>query len=577
MEKRTILAIALSFLVLMAFDFAYRRYFAPEPPPPVVEESGSEQLIKDEQQKQEKPAPAVREQEAVEPDIPFSETDTRAEGPQEIVIRGELYQAVLDNKGAILASWILNQYQSSKGRDFEMIAAGHKGEKWPRPGSVLFDDPDITTIANEELYAVTVNGDSYSGFPLSAPVDVVMKLRRGDLAIQKTFRFNEDNYTVDLSATFEKGGQDLEGKILLAQDICPIEEHLQGRYSKLEAAYFDGKKVQRESAPGGDEGDVTISGNIGWVGLDTHYFTALAIPEKSIMSFEIRGYEIEDTTLEGDSIERSLLSLKIPVDGSINALFYFGPKKQSNLKALPDKDLSAVINYGMFSILARPLLSALRWIHGYVNNYGYAIILLTLLLSILLFPLRLKQMLSMKKMQTVQPKVKVIQERYKKYKKTDPKRAEMNREIMALYKEHNVNPMSGCLPLLVQMPLLFAFYRLLAVSIELRQAPFIAWIQDLSVKDPYYVVPILMGVTMFISQKMTPMAPTADSSQMKMMQYLPVIFTFMFMSLSSGLNLYFLCSNIFQVGFQKIAERWIPSSKKDAKKAVVPKGKTKRK
>jgi YidC/Oxa1 family membrane protein insertase len=573
MEKRTILAIALSLLVLMAYEYVNRKYMAPVEPAPIVEESKS---------KPEKPTEQTAkrvEEKAQEPSLPVSETDTEAEGRQEILIRGDLYHAVLFNKGAVLQSWILNDYKSSKDKEFEMIAIGEKGEKWSSPGSVQFDDPDLTKIANEELYEVTVNGAPYSGLPLSLPAeaDVVMTLRRGGLVIQKTFRFNNDNYTVDMSATFKKDGKDLEGKMLLAQDICPIEEHLEGRYRELKAIYFDGKKVQRESAPKTDKGEVTISGNIGWVGLDTHYFTDIAIPEKSISSFEIRGYEIEDTTLDGEKVERSLISLKIPVDGSINSLLYLGPKKQSNLKAIPNADLSGVIDYGMFSILARPLLSALRWIHQYVKNYGLAIIILTLILSILLFPLRLKQMLSMKKMQVIQPKVKAVQERYKKYKKTDPKRADMNKEIMALYKEHNVNPMAGCLPLLVQMPLLFAFYRLLSVSIELRQAPFIFWIHDLSMKDPFYVLPIVMGITMFISQKMTPMAPTADSSQTKMMQYLPVIFTFMFLTVSSGLNLYFLCSNIFQVGFQKIAEKWMGNKKKDGKKEVKKIGKTKRK
>ena len=571
MEKRTILAIALSFLVLMIFEYVNRKYLAHEAPSPIVEETPSKPQIS-----AEKPEESVVEK-AQEPSRPFSETDTKAESPRQIIIKGKLYQAVIENKGAVLASWILNDYKSSKGRDFEMIAANTKGEKWFLPGSVLFDDPEITTIANEELYEVTVNGAPYSGLPLSPPADVDLTLRRGDLAIQKTYHFNNENYAVDMSATFKKEGRDLEGKLMIGQDICPIEEHLEGRYTALKAVYFDGKKVQRESAPKADEGDVTVSGNIGWVGLDTHYFTAIAIPDKSIPSFEIRGYEIEDTTLEGKTVERSLVSLKIPVDGSINSLIYLGPKKQSNLKAIPQKDLTDVIDYGMFSIIARPLLSALRWIHQYVNNYGWAIVILTLLLSILLFPLRLKQMLSMKKMQVIQPKVKAIQERYKKYKKTDPKKADMNREIMALYKEHNVNPMSGCLPLLVQMPLLFAFYRLLAVSIELRQAPFVGWIQDLSAKDPYYVLPIAMGITMFISQKMTPMAPTADSSQTKMMQYLPIVFVFMFLSLSSGLNLYFLCSNIFQVGFQKIAESWMGGKKKDGKREGTKIVKTKRK
>jgi YidC/Oxa1 family membrane protein insertase len=240
---------------------------------------------------------------------------------------------------------------------------------------------------------------------------------------------------------------------------------------------------------------------------------------------------------------------------------YLGPKKQSDLQAVKSADITGVIDYGMFTILVLPLLASLRWIFQYVHNYGYAIIILTFLLSLLLFPFRLKQIISMKKMQVVQPKVKAIQEKYRRYKKTDPKRAEMNQEIMALYKEHNVNPLGGCLPLILQFPLLFAFYSLLANSMELRQAPFLGWLQDLSVKDPYYVLPIIMGVTMFISQKMTPMAPGTDPTQAKMMMVMPVVFTVMMINLSSGLNLYFLCSNIFQIGFQKITERWMGDGK----------------
>jgi len=236
---------------------------------------------------------------------------------------------------------------------------------------------------------------------------------------------------------------------------------------------------------------------------------------------------------------------------------YVGPKLQSALEAVKQADLSRVIDYGWFSVIVRPLLAALQWIHRYVQNYGFAIVILTLFLTLALFPFRLKQMVSMKKMQVVQPKVKEIQEKYSRYKKTDPRRAEMNQEIMALYKAHNVNPLGGCLPLLLQMPLLFAFYSLLASSIELRQAPFVGWIHDLSAKDPYYVLPIVMGITMIISQKMTPMAPGGDPTQAKVMMFMPVVFTVMFLNVSSGLNLYFLCSNIFSIAFQKVAERWV--------------------
>jgi YidC/Oxa1 family membrane protein insertase len=265
--------------------------------------------------------------------------------------------------------------------------------------------------------------------------------------------------------------------------------------------------------------------------------------------------------IDGKQVDRNLVRVTTPVNGSFQYQLYIGPKKQENLQAVKSADISGVINYGMFSIIVHPLLASLRWIYQFVQNYGHAIIILTFLLSLLLFPFRLKQMVSMKKMQAVQPKVKAIQEKYRRYKKTDPKRAEMNQEIMALYKEHNVNPLGGCLPLLLQMPLLFAFYSLLAYSIELRQAPFIFWIHDLSIKDPYYVLPVVMGITAFISQKMTPMTPGADPTQAKVMMFMPIIFTVMFINLSSGLNLYFLCSNIFQVAFQKIAERWISDGK----------------
>jgi len=265
--------------------------------------------------------------------------------------------------------------------------------------------------------------------------------------------------------------------------------------------------------------------------------------------------------LDQKEVTRVLLRLSLPMAGSAQYQLYLGPKVQSFLASAGGTDLSGVIDYGMFWFLVRPLLASLKWIHTYVRNYGLAIIVLTLLLTLLLFPIRLKQMISMKKMQVVQPKVKEIQERYKRYKKTDPKRAEMNQEIMALYKEHNVNPLGGCLPLILQMPLLYAFYQLLAASIELRQAPFFAWIQDLSQKDPYFILPIVMGVTMLISQKMTPMAPGADPTQAKMMMIMPVVFTLMFLNVSSGLNLYFLCSNIFQIGFQKATERWVGDSK----------------
>jgi YidC/Oxa1 family membrane protein insertase len=559
MEKRAIIAILLSVLVLLAFRyFEQRRQGPPEARRPAVQ---TQKRIPD---PSTQTAPGVpTEVEAVKAEPLTGDTDEKS---QTVMVEGDLYRAVIDNRGAVIKSWELKKYKSAQGRVFEMIAAGRDRETWSFPGSMLFEDSKLTSLANGEFYQVSVDGRPEGGTALAPPVTVVLKLKRGDFQIEKRFSFEKDKYLIDLSAAFNKGGKPLEGHFLLGQDIGPEQEHLLGSM-KLEAVYYADGKARREGAPKEEKEIKKIGGNIRWAGLDMHYFSIIAIPSQPLAYIDIQRLPAKAVGLDGKQVDRDLIRLTTPVNGSMKYQLYLGPKKQSDLQAVRSADITGVINYGMFTILVLPLLASLRWIYQYVHNYGHAIIILTFLLSLLLFPFRLKQIVSMKKMQVVQPKVKAIQEKYRRYKKTDPKRTEMNQEIMALYKEHNVNPLGGCLPLVLQFPLLFAFYSLLANSIELRQAPFIGWLQDLSVKDPYYVLPIIMGITMFVSQKMTPMAPGTDPTQAKVMMVMPLVFTVMMINLSSGLNLYFLCSNIFQIGFQKIAERWMGDRKSGESKA----------
>jgi YidC/Oxa1 family membrane protein insertase len=552
MEKRAIIAIGLSVLVFIAFQYIQQKRQGSKVPLRTAAP-----IEKQVEEHREPPPPAPVE--ATQVPAPVSAEDTQASG-QTVVVEGDLYRAVIDNRGAVLTSWELRKYKSGQNQVFEMIAGNREGENRSYPGSIIFQDPALTSLANEQYYQVSIEKGMEDRGALSPPVTVVLKLKRGDLFIEKRYRFEKNNYIVDLSSTCRLGNKALEGRFFLGQDIGPEQEHLLSS-SKLEAVYYSEGKVRRQSPPKDANEVKKIEGEVRWVGLDMHYFTLIAIPKRPFQYFDVQKHPVKAVALDGKQVDRDLLRITTPMDGSLDYQIYLGPKKQSDLDSVKAADIKGVINYGMFSILVHPLLASLRWIHQYVHNYGYAIIILTILLSILLFPFRLKQMVSMKKMQAVQPKVKAIQEKYRRYKKTDPKRAEMNQEIMALYKEHNVNPLGGCLPLILQMPLLFAFYSLLMNSIELRQAPFIFWIHDLSVKDPYYVLPIIMGITMFISQKMTPMTPGADPTQAKMMMLMPVVFTIMFFNVSSGLNLYFLCSNIFQVGFQKIAERWIGDGK----------------
>ncbi len=482
--------------------------------------------------------------------------DTQAE-VQQLVIDCALYRAILDNRGGLITSWRLKRHLSGKGEVFEMISDGHNPEARPYPGALLLEDAALTRTVNSEPYAFEIVENPEPGNALTPPVTVTMTLRRGDLSVEKRFRFLADNYLVEYSVATERAGRPLQSRILVGEDIGPEHEHLMNTSVQLTAVSSQAGKVKRQKPPEKEEDVERISGDIGWVGLDMQYFAILAVPRSSLSAFEVQKRVVKTAGLDGKEMSRDLVRVMIPTNGTAQMRLFVGPKEQTHLEAVKGADLQKVIDYGMFSFLVRPLLVSLKWLYKYVHNYGFAIILLTLLLTLLLFPFRLKQIVSMKKMAVVQPKIKAIQEKYKRYKATDPKRTEMNQEIMAIYKQHNVNPLGGCLPLLLQMPLLFAFYSLLAYSIELRQAPFVGWMHDLSAKDPYYVLPIVMGITMLISQKMTPMTPGADPTQAKVMMIMPAVFTVMFLNVSSGLNLYFLCSNVFQIGFQKIAERWI--------------------
>jgi YidC/Oxa1 family membrane protein insertase len=228
--------------------------------------------------------------------------------------------------------------------------------------------------------------------------------------------------------------------------------------------------------------------------------------------------------------------------------FYVGPKDFDQLAAI-DRNLVYTINFGIWSWIIVPLLQFLKWINRYVGNYGWSIIILTVVINGIMFPLRHKSVVSMRKMQEIQPEVKAIQDRYSKLKATDPAKQKMNTEMMALYRERGVNPASGCVPMLLTMPVLIAFYALLSGAIELRGAPFFGWIHDLSLHDPLYVTPVLMGVTMVWQQRLAP-AAGADPAQQKMMMFMPIVFTFMFLWAPAGVAVYWLMSNLWAIGQQ---------------------------
>ena len=316
--------------------------------------------------------------------------------------------------------------------------------------------------------------------------------------------------------------------------------------------FYRDRKVTRV-AIGDIETHRQEQGAFGFVGVDDHYFLSAIVPPTEQLqvelqpgrSFRCRGRTARCSSSRGACGRRRRRS---------SADFFFGPKDLDVLQSIKP-DLVRAIDFGMFDWLVVPLLRALKWVNSYVGNYGWSIIVLTIIINLVMFPLKHKSIVSMRKMQELQPQMKAIQDRYAKLKMTDPGRQKMNEEVMALYKQHGTNPASGCVPMLLTLPVLVAFYAMLAVAIELRGAPFVGWIKDLSSFDPYFVTPILMGATMFVQQKMTP--SVADPVQAKMMMFMPLMFTGMLMWAPSGLVMYWTSSNLWAIGQQVLTNRLI--------------------
>jgi len=294
----------------------------------------------------------------------------------------------------------------------------------------------------------------------------------------------------------------------------------------------------------------TYEGPIEYAGVDDNYFmTAVLFPGSIKISF--RPVTIPPPPGSKDP-GRDLVAYSIdpnaPAPSSPPLKFFAGPKDFDVLASI-DRNLVRAIDFGYFAVLVVPLLRSLKWINGFVGNYGWSIILLTIIINAIMFPLRHKSVVSMRKMQEIQPEVKAIQDRYAKLKTTDPAKQNMNKELMALYRERGVNPASGCVPMLLTMPVLFAFYSLLTTAIELRGAPFVGWIHDLSSHDPLYITPVAMGLSQLWQQRITP-ASGVDPAQQKMMMFMPVLFTGMFLWAPSGIALYWLMSNLWGIGQQ---------------------------
>ena len=473
---------------------------------------------------------------------------------REIVVDTQTVQVVFSNRGARVLHWRLKDYRGDKGDPVDLVPTSVPPDQLS-PFALRLDDESLTARVNAALFRAA--GDAAGRVDATAkPATLVFEYQDAEgVHARKEFQFQPSTYLTTFSGSVTNGKQTLNPTIVWGPGLGDLGAMSAG------GSFFTGNAVQPPEAifqrSSKEERVARASlveqpnpeAQFRFAGIDDHYFMAAAInPGQARLE-----YRAADLPMAG--AERPLVWFGIRVAGQPrNVKFYVGPKQFDALQAV-DPDLVRAINFGIFSWLVISLLSALKWVHGYIGNYGGSIIALTILINLVMFPLRHKSMVSMRKMQAVQPLVKAIQDRYADLKMTDPAKQKMNTEIMNLYREKGVNPAAGCVPMLLTFPVLFAFYSLLSQSIELRGADFGLWIHDLSQRDPYYVTPLLMGATMFWQQWMTP--ATGDPTQRQMMMVMPFVFTGMFLGLPSGLAIYYLVSNLLQIGQQYFTNRLI--------------------
>jgi len=559
MERRLLLVFALTFLVIMLFQPILRKY-GPQPPAPKPESSQTAPA----QNAAQPPMPAVSgvspvpaERKSGGKNEPTTPVSREATSESETVIENGLYRIVFTNRGGRVKSWVLKKWDDEKGRPLELVNSA-AAEKYGYPLSLWTYDENLRNKLNSALYVATSTGST-------APAELTFEYADGDLAVRKSYKFDH-NYVVDVRTSVQ-----VQGAEVTAFPMWPagFGDATSGpAYAATQIAYQYDSKVERlaiKKVSGGG----TLPGPFHWAGLSDQYFAAAFIPQdpqNSAMLTLHNTIEIPHNPAdpndkrmdEVDVLGAGVGSLK----GATATRLYVGPKSLADLQSVPvpgitgaDPDLRAIVDFGWLGYIARPLFLWLKWTYNHIiANWGWAILLQTVIINVALLPLRLTQMKSMLKMQRVAPQIKAIQEKYKKYSLRDPKKAEMNQEISALYKKEGVNPAGGCLPMLIQMPFLFAYYRMLGVAMDLRHAPWL-WVRDLSAPDPYYILPIAIVVTMFFMQRMTPQAGM-DPAQQKMMNFMmPAVLGYISKSLAAGLCLYWSVGNLIGIVQQAVMNR----------------------
>ncbi len=555
MEKRLLLAFGLMGLVLLG-----SQYLMPtQPAPPKAENKAAE------------PAPPVQPAPAPAPNEPKAQTPSRKKpaAPAQpaviadtvekpgIVVETDVFKVIFTNRGATVRSWVLKNYKDSAGKPVELVNLAGE-QKTGRPFSYAYRNRKPSADLNNALFQVK-----------ESPGRVEFNFSDGKTSAKKVFNFEPSMYRSRLVSEVSEDGQSLPHLLSWRGGFGDLTAH--NAVSMMHSVHYDSAtaKLIVEEAKIAKEGPVLVTGSFGFAGLQDAYFAAVILPEPG----QTTDFQTWDDTFKspGSEDEVAHVGAAFGTQGALDTTLFVGPKDLDLLRQAHPR-LEQLIDWGWFSFIARPLFLFLNWFNNnYTHNWGWAIVIVTVIINTALLPLRFTTMRSAQKMAKLQPKIQAINERYKGISMKDPRKQKQNEEMMALYKSEGINPLGGCIPMLLQMPFFFAFFKVLSVAIELRGAPWL-WVGDLAQPEAGMIryLPILMLITQVLMQKMTPTAGGDQSQQKLMMTMMPIILVVMFYSASSGLVLYWLTGNVVgivqQYFFNKLAPVSAPVQAVAAKK-----------
>jgi YidC/Oxa1 family membrane protein insertase len=536
MEVRLLLAFLLMGAVMFLTPYFYKS------PPPVKKTTPPAASLPQQQPGTESAAIAAKE-----PKAPAATATAEQQQPH-LVINNGVYRIEFSNQGATVRSWQLNKYRGNDNKPLELVNTAASADF---PFSLYFPGEKPATDVNQAFYTQTPDADG---------LGVVYDFSDGHTSVRKAFRFQKDSYRSQVSAEVTKDGQPVVSMIQWRGGFGDLT--VANPASHTAAVYFNPAedKLVEQAAKTAKNGPVSSSGSYSFAGIVDQYFAAVFLPEGNR---PVTAVTFSDDVHTAQEEKTQAFAGAAVSDGTTNRFELFvGPKDVDLLRRINPK-LSDLVSFGWWAFIAKPLFLILNWTNGLLHNFGWAIVVVTIFLNLLMFPLRLTSMKSSRKMQALKPQLDAINEKYKNISLRDPRKGQQQQEQMELYKKYGINPMGGCLPSLLPLALIIPFYRVITVAAEMRGAHWL-WVTDLSQAEqlPIKILPIAMIVTQFLMQKMMP-APGVDPNQQRMMLLMPLIFGFMFYNLPSGLVLYYLTGTVVA-----IAQQWFFNHTEAAQEAA---------